>query len=412
MRAGVRRTALAIVTVAAAASPAVAATKCVSHTPKAGCFTTISAAVAAAAPFDTIAVRAGTYAEDVTIPKPLSIIGAGPDDTIVDATGLPNGFTIDGLHNPGLEDVNVRGFTSRHAKFEGILISNASDVTISGNKVVHNNRSLSFPNCPDIPPPDSQAGEGFDCGEGIHLIGVKHSTIASNIVEKNAGGILLTDETGPTRDNLISANVVRDNAFDCGITLASHRPVAPNGVHHNTIAGNDVSHNGLLGQGAGIGLFAPIPGTATYANVVVANRAVGNGLPGVALHSHAPGQNLNDNKIMGNYLADNGIDGDAQTPGTTGIVIFGVSPITGTTISQNVIEHEQIGIAVKTNAEVDAHLNDLNTHHVGVANLDSGSVDATENWWGCAGGPGAPGCATATGAGVRTTPWLRHPIHP
>lgn len=145
-------------------------------------------------------------------------------------------------------------------------------------------------------------------------------------------------------------------------------------------------------------MFAPIPGTATYGNVVIGNRAIGNGLPGVALHSHAPNQNLNDD--------------DADTPGTTGIVVFGVSPVTGTIISQNVVEREDIAVAVKTDADVDVHLNDVNNHKVGVANLNAGSVDAVENWWGCAHGPGAPGCSSVSGPDVTTMPSLHQPIHP
>ena len=37
-----------------------------------------------------------------------------------------------------------------------------------------------------------------DCGEGIHLMSVADSTVAGNYVTGNSGGILLTDEFGPT----------------------------------------------------------------------------------------------------------------------------------------------------------------------------------------------------------------------
>jgi hypothetical protein len=87
-----------------------------------------------------------------------------------------------------------------------------------------------------------------------------------------------------------------------------------------------------------------------------------------------------DNAVIGNYIADNGADtADAATPATTGINVFGVTPITGTTIAQNVIEREGIAIAVSSGSQVDAHLNDLLNHQVGVANLGDGTVDATEN---------------------------------
>jgi hypothetical protein len=74
--------------------------------------------------------------------------------------------------------------------------------------------------------------------------------VSNNTSEKNSGGILLTDETSATHHNLIIGNVVHDNPFDCGITLASHPPApntgltSPPGVCSNTIANNDSFHNG------------------------------------------------------------------------------------------------------------------------------------------------------------------------
>jgi parallel beta-helix repeat protein len=89
--------------------------------------------------------------------------------------------------------------------------------------------------------PSFETKEGDDCGEGIHLTGVEHTTVGRNLVTGNSGGILLSDDTGGTHDNLITENDVRLNPFDCGITLASHPPAAftgsatPLGVFHKTI---------------------------------------------------------------------------------------------------------------------------------------------------------------------------------
>ena len=144
------------------------------------------------------------------------------------------------------------------------------------------------------------------------------------------------------------------------------------------------------------------------------------------MHSHTPNQNLNDNLIVGNRISGNGADtDDAATPGPTGINVFGVSSITGTVISGNVIDDEAVDIATNTPAHVNAkntptlvavHLNNLLGGNIGVDNIspDKGAtVDATENWWGCPGGPGAEECTTVSsvsGTGISFTPWLRHPI--
>ena len=172
----------------------------------------------------------------------------------------------------------------------------------------------------------------------------------------------------------ILGNDVEDNPFDCGITLASHPlfgagPTAA-GVFHNTIAGNNSQRNGFQvpGAGAGMGLFSPAPFTKTYGNVVVSNDLTDNGLPGVAMHAHAPGVLLSDNMIVGNRISGNGADTEEMaTPGQTGINVSGgddgtgvpVAVIAGTVIAGIVIKQETTGVATKTEALTAVHLNDF-----------------------------------------------------
>jgi parallel beta-helix repeat protein len=409
------------------AQVAAGATLCVTKHPSPGCpYSTIGAAVAAASAGDVINVDEGTYHEDVVIGKAISLVGENRNKTIIDATGLANGIYVDGLDNGGLVGVSVSGFQVQNANFEGILVTNSSDVTITDNHVLKNDASLiiSSDTCTGIPP--FETSEGDDCGEGIHFSGVHHSIVANNLVEKNAGGILLTDDTGATHDNLVLGNTVQNNPYDCGITLASHPFFAPGpptaaGVFHNTVSGNVSEHNGFQvpGAGAGVGLFAPAPFNKTYGNVVVDNILTNNGIPGVAMHAHAPGATLSDNMIAGNHISGNGADTeDTATPGPTGINVSGgdngsgmpLAVITGTVIAGNVIEQETIGIAVKTDSLVVAHLNDLVNQGIGVDNLAAGAVDARLNWWGCSRGPTATGCAEVSGTNVLFVPFLTSPF--
>jgi parallel beta-helix repeat protein len=407
-----RLLALAI-SISAAAS---GATVCVNPNGSSGCFSKIGDAVNSAAPGDTIQVSAGTYKEDVVIGKSLSLIGVGPEQVTLDATGLPNGVYVDGIDHTGLTNVVVSNFTIKDAKFEGILVANASSITVWNNHVIDNDRSLnaSSHSCPGIP--SFETMEGDDCGEGIHLTGVDHTTVGRNLVTGNSGGILLSDDTGSTHDNLVTENDVRLNPFDCGITLASHPPAAftgsatPLGVFHNTISGNESVQNGLQGAGAGTGMFASVPDAQTYGNVIINNRLIGNDQAGVAMHSHTPNQTLDNNVIVGNYIAGNHAEtGDAATPGPTGINVFGVSPVNGTIIVRNVIEQEAFAIVVNTPAQVDIHFNSFPNSGVGVDNVGTGTANATENWWGCAKGPDFEGCATVSGSEVNFNPWLRAP---
>jgi hypothetical protein len=213
---------------------------------------------------------------------------------------------------------------------------------------------------------------------------------------------------------VITANVVSNNPYDCGITIASH---SGKGVYHNTISGNTVSSNGnkVPGAGAGVGLFAPGPGTMTYGNVVVGNTLSNNGLPGVAMHNHAappgaPAPDLDDNIIVGNTISGNGPDtADAATPGPAGINISSQVPVNGTVISQNVISTESLALQFKAAGKVTASLNNVLTP-AGVINAGAGSVNATQNWWGCATGPNTGTCSLITSPNVNFSAWLTAPF--
>jgi Right handed beta helix region len=414
---------------AAISQPALASTSCVNPGGTKGCFDSINDAVAAAKPGGTINVAAGTYKEDVVIDRPLSLVGAGPNKTIIDATGLSNAIYIDGLDNPGLHSVSVSGFTLENANFEGLLVTNASYISISNNKMLDNNNSLSVDTgtCPGIP--DFEPGEQMDCGEGMHIMGVSYSTFSNNTSAGNSGGFLISDDTGETHDNLITGNYIHDNGYACGIVLASHQPAigstAPHhGIVHNTISNNRSIHNGaaIPGAGAGVGLFSNGTGLGTNTgNIIINNVLKDNGLPGVALHTHvgpnfgAPADNLNNNSIIGNTISGNAADlGDTATPGPAGINIntgFGGTPVTGTVIWGNSFNDEAVAVVLNTSGKVDVHYNNLlDKGDVGVANLGSGHVDATQNYWGCFNGPGAKGCSTISGPSVSFVPFLRIPI--
>lgn len=422
---------LALLALSSASSQA--ATLCVNPGGTSGCSSTISAAVTAAAPGDTIRVDQGIYREQVIITKSLSLVAMPNTLPSINAIGQANGIFINGMSaapNPGVADVLISGLRVYNAKFEGILIANASGVTLYNNYVFSNNKALDIANhaCPGIPA--FETNEGDDCGEGIHLMGTTRSSLVHNDVFNNAGGILISDETGPSHNNLLSLNRVHDNSYDCGITMASHGPatsVIPTatvsyGVTNNTIDNNISARNGLQvpGAGAGVGIFAPFPGTTAAHNVVINNTLLNNGQPGVTMHNHAaapapaPPVNLNGNVIVGNHISGNAADAeDATTPGTAGINIFSLAPVVGTVISQNVIENEAVAVVFNTQGgALNAHFNNFNITGIGIDNMGTGRVDATENWWHCAAGPGNGSCTTVSGTGVDSTPWLTAPFTP
>lgn len=323
-------------------------------------YPSIGAAVAAASPGATVLVCAGTYDEDVVIPPttPLTLVGLG--NPVIDASGLNNGVQI------LASDSELKGFTVENAVGEGVLVQGVpgtpiTGVTVTDNTVVHNDQgnptgapqtSSPYPEC------NGSAQAPGDCGEGIHLMVADNSSVVGNQVSHNSGGILLTDEFGPTDGNLVAFNTVSDNTFDCGITIAGHNPGAfvggipqstAGGVFDNRIQYNSVSGNGVAGQGAGVLLATPLPGGAVYDNQVQNNVIWGNGLAGVTVHSHAPGQDLNGNVIEGNFIGTNNLDGDfdfspAVDPSTTGIIVASAFSPLAITIAHNLIANNVFGV--------------------------------------------------------------------
>jgi hypothetical protein len=339
-------------------------------------FKTIDSAIAAAPAWGTVVVCAGVYHEQVVISKPLSLKGRhatiderGVTPTlVVSPPGVGSltifaGVVILGSH------VEVEGFTVRNAQGEGILAAGVTGtirhISIEHNAVVHNDLGGGVPPASSYFECQAQGQVPGDCGEGVHFLAVAYSRIIGNFISGNSGGILLTDETGPTDHNLVEHNVVTDNAADCGITVPGHNPNAVNaagvpqpsvaGVYDNVIRNNIVTDNGLKGEGAGVLFANASAGTASYNNLVEDNYIAGNGLSGVTMHAHTLGPNqfedLNGNNVIGNIIGTNNKDGDTlDSPAspedlqTTGVLVFsGGSPVT-MTIAHNLIFNNEIGI--------------------------------------------------------------------
>jgi hypothetical protein len=344
-----------------------AGTSCSSAT-----FHSIKAAVKAAPAGSTVIVCGGTYHEQVVISKPLSLVGlrATIDEKNVTPTFTAGPETIFAAVIIVSSHVTVTGFTIQHAEGEGVLAAGLNgpvkDIVISKNAVVHND--LGGGNPPQSPYFECAVNGQVpgDCGEGVHFAGgISYSTIRDNFIAFNSGGVLLSDDIGPTDHNVVEGNVVTENASDCGITVPGHNPAALNskgvpqpnvaGVFRNVIRNNVVTNNGLKGEGAGV-LFANAgPGTASYDNLVQGNFISGNELAGVTMHAHTLGQgqfeDLSGNVIVGNTIGRNNIGGDPldsplppTDPHTTGVLVFsGGAPVT-VTIARNIISDNFFGI--------------------------------------------------------------------
>jgi Protein of unknown function (DUF1565) len=333
---------------------------------------TIQRAVQVAAAGDEIDVAAGSYTGQVTITKPLTI--KGTNKPVLDATGHGRGFLIKGA---GAAGSAVEGMVITGATFEAILALDTSHVLIS-NIIAHGDDRGFFTHvktgeCAYNGQPrgiHKQGARGTiaddrsgGCGETLHLDSTSYSRVVNSLVYGDTGGIYLTDDFGPAAHNYVAHNVIRNNLYDCGITLASHsrHAVGKNdklqpkvgGVYDNTITHNVADGNGTKKPGTGYLIGAAFSGGAAYNNRIIDNEASGNGLPGIALHSHDTHQNLNGNIVKGNTLGRNALgapgghpgDGDAGVRHTVGILVWSwITPLKGTVISGNHIAHDYFGV--------------------------------------------------------------------
>lgn len=312
---------------------------------------TINFAVGKATRGATVIVEPGIYHQDVAIKKDIRVIGVGKP--VVSAAGLANGFLVSGA------GATVSGFTVDHASLEGILVEKTSHVTISNNIVLDNDLGRKA-----AKPTGECAASGQvpgDCGEGLHLMSVTHSLITSNTVKDNEGGILLTDEAGPTAHNTVSDNKVTGNVLDCGITLAGHNPKATAGgkpqpkvagIYSNDIVDNTANDNGTKGEGGGILMAGGAPGAAVYDNLIEGNTANGNGLAGVTIHSHSfgpgiPPADLNGNKIIDNKLSHDGVK-DSPSEAEFSTAAFGKNTTVGILVGSDVVKLSGIVITGNT----------------------------------------------------------------
>jgi hypothetical protein len=337
------------------------------------------------------------YHEQVVVQKALVLEGR---NATIDETGVTPTFVVPPPVGPlkifaGViitsSHVSFSGFTVEHALGEGILAATipprapVHDVQIRVNRVVHNDLGGGVPPASKYFECQANGQIPGDCGEGVHFIGVADSAIGNNLVSDNSGGILLTDETGPTHNNLIVGNDVTNNQSDCGITVPGHNPDALNaagkrqpsvaGVYRNAIIGNAITNNGHLGEGAGV-LFADASaGTASYDNLVQGNYIAGNQLAGVTMHAHlidpadpnkAKGEDLNGNRVVANFIGQNmvrgqfvngdNLDGVTTVKDTTGVLVWAGPVKVHVTIAGNFISNNVNGIWVGKTSNVVAQV--------------------------------------------------------
>lgn len=364
---------------------------------------TISAAVAAAAPGDSIEVRAGTFRESVTIDTPR-----------LELRGAKGGTDARGRRNVGETVV-----TGPDGGF--LLGSNADDVTIDGFRISGGTRSTS----------------GTAKGTGIVTSpGVAGARIINNVITSNVRGIRLNGDTaGTPTQTLVSRNqIARNNRSapadqplsgvgilsDLGISNVEISENRFTGHRRNTIVfgtrdapvsqGVDILANDLSDE-SGIAL-SRIRSLSIVGNESLAPAKTGD-RNAIALDGNIDGATIRDNKLTGRAqskppereLRNNGI----LISNTGNDTVSAQIQIIGNTIT----DHRRgvsIASASAYRGQLKVEFNRIVRNQRGVHNSDpdaSELIDADNNWWGCNQGPGSNlGRCDGTSENVNFDPWL------
>ncbi len=326
-------------------------------------YTTISAAVAAAAPGTTISVCPGTYNESPTINKSLVLRSTGGRDVTtiqLVPSGSP-GATYTGaifVDDPAA-DVTIDGFsiTGNDAVGSGLANSNVLIRTANSVTVTNSRMKIGAP------------GTGGNGDDGIGVI---------NYYGLRTGSLTVTNsEFSPVNASGYRAFYANPGA---GTFLFQNNQILGNFTsrHITEAVTSDVSNNVVTGTGAsgnsgGLGVDN---GTGTNLGATFRGNIVSNVSAGLWIGYYSA---VNNVTATGNAFVNNDRGVFLRTAGSTNV-----------TLNYNRIANNAVA---------------------GVANDTANPVNAENNWWGCnygpgAGGAGCPVAANSVVGSVDASPWL------
>jgi len=364
---------------------------------------TIGQAVMNASAGDAVVVEAGTYNESVIVDKSLTLDGAqaGNPGTAARASAPAAESLVTG-GNIAIEasDVTVDGFSFGRAGNQVCVACFAFET--QSRVTIANNVFTGYE-------PDS-----FGPWQVTGPVGVNHTTntvITGNYFSSadadlgDFGGAVVQWFDGGCSGAVVSNNIfvaadasaLSDIYFWCDSEAGEATATISVSGNHDTAMGSsdfalfthitggaevDVTGNRIAMtsvSSSGI-FFSTDPGLATVK--ISGNTLNGSPFRAVKLTTNArvPGQvSITGNDFSGNgvgvYISPNGLSG--------GTVVLRGNNLSGET-------------GDSAGDGPDGVYNDLSS---------GGIVDAIDNWWGCNGGPGAPGCSAAVGL-LSYNPWL------
>jgi nitrous oxidase accessory protein len=222
-----------------------------------GQYKSITEAIIAAQPGDTITVGAGTYTENIIVTKSITIKAASPGSTVVTAADPSKDVFLVQAKDVRIEGLTLTGATGA----SGVHVDHSSACVVTGISAHGNDRAIYLDGATNCEVSSSNLA---DNGYGVYCDNASNNTISSSIATGEQGGakalgdgiyMYYSDANTITHTNL-SANHV------FGISL-----------YHSS--GNTITNNSILNnQDIGVRLRESNNNTLTF-NTIIGNVNLG-----------------------------------------------------------------------------------------------------------------------------------------
>jgi parallel beta-helix repeat (two copies) len=218
-----------------------------------GQYTSITGAINAALPGDTITINAGTYTENIIVTKSVTIKAASPGSVVVTAADPSKDVFLVQAKNVRVEGLTITGATgasgvhvdhssacvvtgiNAHGNDRAIYLDGATNCEVSSSNLADNGYGVYCDNASNNTISSivatGEQGNGKALGDGIYMYYSDANTIThSNLSANHVYGISLYHSSG----NTITNNSILNNQ-DIGVRL---RESNNNTLTFNTISGN------------------------------------------------------------------------------------------------------------------------------------------------------------------------------
>lgn len=377
-------------------------------------YKTIQKGVNEAAAGDTIQVLAATYVEQVTVAKSLTLVGAGPATTIIQApAGMPPASNPDSvivkIAGAGVS-VEMSGFTvsgpgpnSCGTIASGIYVRDGAYANIHDNKIL-DVRDTGLSGC--------QNGNGIVVGRLAHST-TGTATITNNVITGYQKTGILVDNTGSNANitgNTITGDGPIDYIAENGMQISRGATATVSG---NTVSGHSytpntnssagillweagattISDNNLTENELGISFYDSSPVVISGNEIAATSAGTGTtNFWGIWVSDATTKAMTVD--ITGNAFTSNNSAGGTAIGAAAGFGPFAID----LNVNGNVISSWQYGVWLECNTSCGAGFSSLliNNNSIvgntnGVQNDMGVAVNAENNWWGAADGPGGAG---------------------